>query len=387
MFLDRRRGSYRVTWYASDGQRRSRSFKDPKKAQLFELQVETGDIDKSHAEVTYPTFAEFASRWHRDYCKVEKSETQWVADASVLNHHLIPAFGPIKLDKLKKSHLLTLKTELRGKKQVRAKGKALSLKSINNILGLAKKMMNTAVDLEILKANPWITVKPFKLPSQKFAFWTPAERDKAIDYIRGVDPEFATLVTVACHTGLRLGELGALRRRDLDFERGMIHVGATYSIILKKRLETVKGKVAADVPMNSVVREALTRMRFLPADQAVFPMAQHSSALKRFRRYAEKAEVSVIRLHDLRHTFASCLAMAGTDLLKIQQLCRHKTYQMTLRYAHLHPSHLSGATEVLCGTQTARKTDLESSTSQKPCATRLSETELVPVVGLEPVSA
>ena len=50
---------------------------------------------------------------------------------------------------------------------------------------------------------------------------------------------------------------------------------------------------------------------------------------------------------DPRHTFASCLAMAGADLVVIQKLMRHQSYQMTLRYAHLHPDHLRGATDIL----------------------------------------
>jgi len=390
MFHDKKRGTYRVSWYDDDKKRRTRTFKkeDRKKAMLFELQIETGEVEKSEVEVPYPTFKEFSERWYRDYCQVEKSESQWLADASVLKHHLVPAFGGLRLDRLKKSHLLALKTELHGKTQIRAKAKTLTLKYINNILGLAKKMLNTAVDLEILKANPWTTVKPFKLPSQKFAFWTPDERDRAIAHIKSVDPDFAIMVAVACHTGMRLGELGALRRSDLDFERSVIHVGATYNVALKKRMGTVKGKVAADIPMNSVVREALGPKRFLKADHQVFALAGQTLALRKVKRYAEKAGVPVIRMHDLRHTFASCLAMAGMDLMRIQQLCRHKTYQMTLRYAHLHPSHLSGATEVLCGGyQTVTRTDAEKDTSQNPCSTRATDTHMVPVAGLEPVSA
>lgn len=61
-----------------------------------------------------------------------------------------------------------------------------------------------------------------------------------------------------------------------------------------------------------------------------------------------KAGVKEIRFHDLRHTFASCLAMTGVNPLLTKELMRHKSFQMTLRYSHLHPDYLKGATEILC---------------------------------------
>jgi len=62
--------------------------------------------------------------------------------------------------------------------------------------------------------------------------------------------------------------------------------------------------------------------------------------------------------HDLRHTFISRLVMAGVDLRTVQELAGHKTIQMTMRYAHLAPSHLATAVEKLCErTATTAATD------------------------------
>jgi integrase len=66
-----------------------------------------------------------------------------------------------------------------------------------------------------------------------------------------------------------------------------------------------------------------------------------------FQAAVDEAGIRDFRWHDLRHTFASRLAMAGVDLRTIQELMGHKTIQMTCRYAHLTPSHQLAAVERL----------------------------------------
>ena len=85
----------------------------------------------------------------------------------------------------------------------------------------------------------------------------------------------------------------------------------------------------------------------------IFPKELLSNARHRFRTLCLQVDARPIRFHDLRHTFASCLTVAGVDIRTVQELMRHKSLAMTLRYAHLHPDYLKGATDVLAGTQTA----------------------------------
>jgi integrase len=354
LYYDERRKCWRFQPQAK-GQRYNFQFKDKIEGQIFVLQFRKGLIDlKPKAKTSKRlTFDEYAKVWIRDYCRVEKAESQWKEDASVIKHHLSPALGNLNIADLKKSHLIELKARLREKTHG-TKKKPLSAKSINNIVALAKKMMGTAVDMDLLPANPFLNVKLLKLPKQRFQFWTPEERDSFLEACYDIDPDFADVVLVACHTGLRLGEISGLKRRDLDFERRKIHVSASYSRKLAKRIESTKNKEVADVPMNKAVYDALfSRLHNAPETQ-VFRLELLTHALNKLKRYCDITDHRPIRFHDLRHTFASCLAMAGVDLMVIQKLMRHKNYNMTLRYAHLHPEHLRGSTDALICTQSAR---------------------------------
>ena len=82
-----------------------------------------------------------------------------------------------------------------------------------------------------------------------------------------------------------------------------------------------------------------------------------------FERALSNARVVNFRWHDLRHTFASRLVMAGVDIRTVQELMGHKTIQVTLRYAHLAPEHQLEAVQRLCDTAEAPTDSTDTRTS------------------------
>ena len=74
---------------------------------------------------------------------------------------------------------------------------------------------------------------------------------------------------------------------------------------------------------------------------------RYGNITKAFEGARKRAGITDFRFHDLRHTFASHLVMAGVDLRTVQELLGHKSFEMTLRYAHLSPEHKKVALDVL----------------------------------------
>jgi len=153
----------------------------------------------------------------------------------------------------------------------------------------------------------------------------------------------APLVLLGMNTGLRRGELLQLRWRDLDLQRRILTV----------RGERAKTRQTRHVPLNSEATRVLKAWRPTVVDPewCVFGGPTETTPLgtvkKAWRGVLKAATVTSFRFHDLRHTFASKLVMAGVDLNTVRELLGHKSVAMTLRYAHLAPEHKAAAVETL----------------------------------------
>ena len=159
------------------------------------------------------------------------------------------------------------------------------------------------------------------------------------------------LVLLAVNSGLRRGELLQLRWREVDLQRRMLTV----------RGEGAKTGQTRHVPLNSDAIHALTAWKpvAFESDWCVFGGSKSSTPLVAIKKgwagVLKAATVTGFRFHDLRHTFASKLVMAGVDLNTVRELLGHKSLSMTLRYAHLAPEHKAAAVETLVPSRPRRR--------------------------------
>jgi site-specific recombinase XerD len=145
---------------------------------------------------------------------------------------------------------------------------------------------------------------------------------------------------IAINTGMRQGEQYSLVRDNVDLELRILTVPRS------------KHGEKRHIPLNDTALAAfVTAQQYSKPGRSVF-WNRYGERLRTPRQWFEEsvkaAKITNFRWHDLRHTFASRLVMAGVDLRTVQQLMGHKTITMTLRYAHLAPEHQLGAVQKLC---------------------------------------
>jgi integrase len=144
---------------------------------------------------------------------------------------------------------------------------------------------------------------------------------------------------MALYTGMRRGELFRLKWRDIDFDRGFIHI------------RNPKGGIDQTIPLNDGARQVLESV-IRTGSEYVFPGRggrQRTDIHHQVNRIRDKAGLpkDFRALHGLRHVYASMLASSGqVDMYTLQKLLTHKSPQMTQRYAHLRDETLKMASNL-----------------------------------------
>jgi len=152
-------------------------------------------------------------------------------------------------------------------------------------------------------------------------------------------PHLKPIVTVALHTGMRRGEILNLKWEQVDVKHGFF------------LLEITKNAERREIPIDNTLTMMFNSMPRGLESVYVFTDPRtgepYKSVQTSFETALKRAEIRDFRFHDLRHTFASHLVMAGVDLTSIRELLGHKSLAMTIRYAHLAPRHKRRAINML----------------------------------------
>lgn len=289
-------------------------------------------------------FADFAGHW-KDTRRGDWKPTAYRGYEQILRVHLVPAF------KAKTIRSITVEDIQRYKSDKAAKSD-LSPKTVNNHLGVLGAMFEDAVKWRYADHNPARQVKPCRVDrlDEDFSFWTAEESERFLTAIQELRPRWFPFFLTALRTGLRVGELAALRWAEVDLTSKKVHVRRSYS---HKEETTPKSGKGRSVPMSPGLYTVLaehklacgTQERVFLSDEG---LVLDSNRVKHpFWRGIAAAGVRRIRIHDLRHSFASQLVIAGESLYAVQRLLGHSTAEMTSRYAHLSPEAQASAVRSL----------------------------------------
>ena len=214
----------------------------------------------------------------------------------------------------------------------------LSNETINTYLRRIKAAMNAAVDWKYIDVSPFQKVKQLKVEKKLPRFLYGKEIKKLFKAI--TDEDFKKMVYFYVHTGCRRAELVRLKWGDI------VKIKGAYVITIQKT-KTSNQRI---IDANAEAAKLIDSMKRGQKDAYVFPRWRTPDAVTRlFRKYADASKVPHIRLHDLRHTTASHLVMAGVDLKAVAEILGHTRTSTTDIYAHLVPDHLKKAMSKLEG--------------------------------------
>ena len=220
----------------------------------------------------------------------------------------------------------------------------LSPKTVNNTLSLLHKCLVTARRWEIIEAVPEFTW--LKVPPSEWRFLDFEETARFLDAAKA-EPLWFAMAHTALKTGLRNGELRALRWDDVDLRAGKLIVRRAAA---KQVIGTPKSGRSREVALSDETIRVLRAHRhlcqlvFCHPDGRMWTQDECDRPLARICRRAGLAPVS---WHVLRHTFASHLAIRGAPLKAIQELLGHSQISTTMRYAHLTPAAKRDAVALL----------------------------------------
>jgi integrase len=191
-------------------------------------------------------------------------------------------------------------------------------------------------------------------------FLSPEEEAALRTKIRALHPLREPEFDLALHTGMRRNEQWQLRWQDMNLRAGIITIPQS------------KHGAMRHVPINSVAEKALGTLGVRRGGSEYVCSGSPTREGRDWERWFEEcvieAKIPNFRWHDLRHTFASRLAMAGVSLRTLAELLGHKTLAMVMRYAHLAPAHLRDAVERIAVSSTDTSTDTEHYEPKKQIA-------------------
>lgn len=305
---------------------------------LREYLADVGRGLRIEQQATGATWEDACREWLRWTEHDRKRKRSTIRDYSLtVEANLIDDIGADrKIEVIRAQHVEAYRDKLvrDGKLSARTINKRLVM--IGGIFGRAMKVWN-------LQANPAAGVD--KVPEKRSGDIDVLRPDEVRQLAAAAEYEQdATLYLTAAFSGLRFGELAALRWSDIDWHRDLIHVRRA---LARAEIATPKSGKVRSVPLARNVAEALAKLGqrdlWTGDDDYVFVSPtghyiDHSTTSRAFHKARELAGLRKVRFHDLRHSFGT-LAVERMPLTDVQAYMGHADIQTTMRYVHHVPKH------------------------------------------------
>jgi integrase len=280
---------------------------------------------------TTPTIESFISEYYMPHIKTYKRS--WDTDVSLIKNHILPKYGKLYLDEFTKQHMISfvssqLKTHKPG--------------SVNRVIILFRYIFNCALKWETpgITKNPTAGISLLEENNKKERFLSAIEVNALVSALKASDNKMLQyIIPMLILTGARKGEVLKAKWEDFNFEQRVW------------RIPLSKSGKARHVPMSDGVLSLLDSVPRYEGCSYVFAnpktLLPYISFFCAWDTLRKSVGLGDVRVHDLRHSFASFLVNSGRSLYEVQRILGHTQIKTTQRYAHLsQDSLLAAANEI-----------------------------------------
>lgn len=279
------------------------------------------------------TYSEWVTQWKKEIQKTIKLST-YSNYCYKLSRYLLPHLGTTPLYQVTSERIQEIIDIFMKEK--------LSPSSIQIIHCLLKKTLNDAKKQGLLYQNPCDAVKLPKRIPRKVRALTIEQQRSLLKVVDKSDDNKDQAVILALNTGMRIGEIAALKWSDIDFNRGIISITQTCNRVKSSdnqrtivNYDAVKSSASHRIiPMNQKVWKLLKRLKEKSDAEFVFSIGDKGCEPRvltyHFHQLRKKARLENIHFHQLRHTFATRCLEAKVGITSVSALLGHASTKMTL---------------------------------------------------------
>jgi len=312
------------------------------------------------------TLGQFLERWLDDYASHNVAPRTFERYAGIVRKHLLPALGRIPLSKLRPQHIQAYYSEALRTGRASGRAPGLSARTVLHHHRLLREALQHAVRWQVIALNPTVAAEPPRPSRTEMQVLGAEGVQKLLAACK--DPDLYSTIFLAIATGLRRGELLALRWSDVDLNGRSIQVTRTLQYISGRSLLFAEPKTDRSRRRVALSEETVTvlsehrrhqlerRLALGPAyednglvfpDPLGHPLPPYRVS-QRFATLVRASGLGPLRFHDLRHTSATLLLRAGVHPKVVSERLGHAGVSITLDiYSHVLPGLQEDAANLL----------------------------------------
>ena len=290
-------------------------------------------------------FCELSQEWLSVISLKVKASTYALYNAA-LNKHILPSLGKSKANSLTLGDFSKFVKEKLTSGRLDKKG-GLSAKTVCDMLSIIKSILDHAFDTGKITSRPKLPY-PKHHHHEKRVFNRKEQKQLESNLTQDINI-YKLGVLLSLYTGIRVGELCALRWQDISFEQNIITVKSTLQRVKNLNSAGSKTKITLSPPkspssvrqipipefLSSIIKKYATGRHefFLATEKADF--TEPRTMQNHFARILKQLKISKANFHATRHTFATRCVEAGVDIKSLSEMLGHSNVNITLnRYVH-----------------------------------------------------